>query len=292
MGGADVLAHHSHMGGQLAALDFLAGQQLDDLLLATGRVFGRHHTDFDIAALAGPLDRGNGLGLVVLDPNQGAAWVEQVLEDVDAGDDLVGMFTHQSIIGGDVRLALHRIDDQLFYSLMVAEVHLDAGGETRAPHSGNTGMADGVDQLAGAQLGVISHATVGDPFILAIGVEHHADGIHARWMLDRAGANGTDGAGSRRMNRGTNGAAGFGNHLPLEDPVAGGHQWLGRCPDMHVQRQHQLGRQRAGRNGGAVGQVLHFRWVNAAVEIKHLRAARTEQGTNHRLTTSIRLSGR
>ena len=63
---------------------------------------------------------------------------------------------------------------------------------------------------------------------------------------------------------------GFGNHLPFKDLVTGCYQWLGRRADVHVQRQHQLLWQRAGHNGRAVGQVFHFRRMNAAMEVMNL----------------------
>ena len=45
----------------------LAGEQLDQLFFATGGVFGGHHPHLDVAALAGPLDGGDGVRLVVFD---------------------------------------------------------------------------------------------------------------------------------------------------------------------------------------------------------------------------------
>ena len=167
------------MGGQLATGHFLAGEQLDQLFLAAGGVFGGYHTHFDIAAFTGPLDRGNGLGLIVFDTDQGAAGVEQVLENMDAGNDLFGTLTHQTIIGGDVGLAFHRIDQQLFHALMVAQVYLDAGGETRAAHAGDARVADQVDQLGRAFFGVVGNTLMLNPLVFAIRVDDDAHRIHA-----------------------------------------------------------------------------------------------------------------
>ena len=138
----------------------------------------------------------------------------------------------------------------------------------------------------------IEHTGVLDPFILAVGVDDDTDGIHPGRVLNSARADGVDGAGGGGMNGRAHRAAGLGNHLAFQDSLTGFHQRFGRGADVHVQWQYQLRRHRAGDNGGAVGKRFPFRRVNTAVEVVDLAAARTEQGTNHRFTTSIRLSGR
>ena len=98
---------------------------------------------------------------------------------MNTGNDLLGTLTHQAIIGGDVGLAFHRIDQQLFHALMVAQVYLDAGGETRAAHAGDARVADQVDQLGRAFFGVVGNTLMFNPLVFAIRVDDDADRIHA-----------------------------------------------------------------------------------------------------------------
>ncbi len=195
------------------------------------------------------------------------------MQDVDAGNDLVGALAHQAVVGSDIGLAFHRIDHQFFHPLVVAQVHLDAGGEAGAAHAGDARMTDGVHQFTGAALGVVGHTGVFDPFILAVGVDDDTDGIHPGRVLNGARADGADGAGGGGMNGRAHRAAGFSNHLAFQYPLTGFHQRFGRGADVHVQRQYQLRRHRAGDNGGAVGKRFPFRRVNTAVEVVDLAAA-------------------
>ena len=192
---------------------------------------------------------------------------------MDTGNNLRGPLAHQAVVGGDVGLALHRIDHQFLYPLVVAQVHLDAGGEAGAAHAGDACMADGVHQFTGAQLGVVGHPGALNPFILAVGVDDDTDGIHAGRMLNGAGADGADGAGGGCMNGRTHRAAGLGDHLAFQHPLARFHQRFGRGADVHVQGQNQLRRQGAGGNGGAIGKIFPFRRMNTAVEVVDFAAA-------------------
>ena len=98
---------------------------------------------------------------------------------MNASNDLLGTFAHQAVVGGDVGFALHRIDDQLLYALVVAQVNFDAGREAGTAHAGDARVANYIDQFRRAFFGEIGNALVLNPLVFAIGIDDDTYGIHS-----------------------------------------------------------------------------------------------------------------
>ena len=94
-------------------------------------------------------------------------------EDTDAFHYLSGAILHQTIVGGDIRLALCGIDNQRLDFIATA-AQLDAGREARAAQPGNTELVNALDKRFAALAAVVAPAVTFDPAIFAIGFNDHA----------------------------------------------------------------------------------------------------------------------
>ena len=92
---ADVLAENADIGRQPARGHLDTGENLDQLFLAAGGVLGGKHPHLVAALAAGVAHRGDGLGLVVLDADQHLIGLDQLHQDIDAGNQFAGALTHQ-----------------------------------------------------------------------------------------------------------------------------------------------------------------------------------------------------
>ncbi|MND67679.1 hypothetical protein D3C80_591020 [compost metagenome] len=153
---------------------FLANQDLGELFGAARRVFGRDHPQGNTWLTAQrQFQRGDRFGLIVLDANQRDFGLQQVAQDLRAFDHLVGMLLHQTVIGGDIRLAFRGIEDQGFYPVH-ATLQLAGGRETCATQPGDAGLMNPLDQFAGRQLTVIRHRCAFAPTVFAIRLNNYA----------------------------------------------------------------------------------------------------------------------
>ncbi|MCY1532733.1 hypothetical protein D9M68_680210 [compost metagenome] len=153
--GADVLAEDADIRRQAAAGYFDAGEDLDQLLLAARGVFGRKDPQLIAALAQGRAQCGYGFGLVVLDADQHLVRLDQLGEDVDAGDQLFGALAHQQIVGGDIGFALGAVDHQGMDLLGRPGVELDRRGEAGAAQAADPGLADHLQQVAVWQMAVV-----------------------------------------------------------------------------------------------------------------------------------------
>ena len=199
--GADVLTEHADVGRQAAAGDFMASENLDQLLLATGGVLGGEHFQAVAALAEGGAHGSDGLGLVVFDANQHCVGLDQLHQDVDAADQCVGFFAHQQVVGGDVRLALRTVDDQGVNLLLRAGGEFDCRGEASAAEAADAGLANFFQQLRGFQVAIVRAGLQGGPLLQAVAVEHDGRRRQARNMGEGLRAYGADGAGGRCMHR-------------------------------------------------------------------------------------------
>jgi hypothetical protein len=112
---AHVLADVAELAGIPSARHFLAGQELDELLLAAGGIDRGHLGELQARVVCG-LRRGfdgfHGLRLVALDRDDAARRVENVGQEQRAGHDRCRALAHQQVVAADVRLALRAVDDQ------------------------------------------------------------------------------------------------------------------------------------------------------------------------------------
>ena len=132
---ADVLAEHADIRGQASAGYFLAGENLDQLLFATGGVLGGEFDHLHGLVADGCTHGGNGFRLVVFDADQHLIRVQDMHQDLDPGDDFSCLVTHRSIVSGDIGLALCGIDNQGMNWPLTPGIELHCGGETRATHT-------------------------------------------------------------------------------------------------------------------------------------------------------------
>ncbi|MNF59481.1 hypothetical protein D3C84_410730 [compost metagenome] len=192
--GADVLAEDADIRRQAAAGYFDAGEDLDQLLLAARGVFGREDPQLIAALAQGRAQCGYGFGLVVLDADQHLVRLDQLGEDVDAGDQLFGALAHQQIVGGDVGLALGAVDHQGMDLLGRPGVELDRRGEAGAAQAADPGLADHLQQVAVWQMAVVRAGCQLAPLIQAVAVDDDGRGEHAGDMRVRLRPDETDGA--------------------------------------------------------------------------------------------------
>src|SRR5690554_7548120 len=112
IGGADVAAEDADVGRASAARNFLAGDDVDQLLLAAGGVASRDDHRLDVGTGGCSQDRCHCGRLAVLGSYHTVAWLHDVPEDADALDDLRSALTHERLIGSDVGLALCDVNQQ------------------------------------------------------------------------------------------------------------------------------------------------------------------------------------
>ena len=189
--GTDVLADDADIGRQTTAGHFPAGENLDQLFLATGRVLGREHLERVAAFGQRGAHGGDGFWLVVLDTDQHFIGLDQLHQNVDAGNQLGGVLAHQQVIGGDVGLALGAVDHQGMNLLRRAGLEFDGGGETGAAEAVDAGIADFRQQRFTVQLAVVRAGRQLAPLILAVAVEHdgrcrQAGNMRVRLRADKA----------------------------------------------------------------------------------------------------------
>ncbi len=269
--GADVLAEHADIRWQTTAGHLFASEDLDQLLFAAGGVLGRKDLEHEGALTDGRAHRGDGFGLVVLDADQHVLRLDQVREDLDTCYQLGGFFTHQQIVGGDVRLALGAVDDQRADRLGRRGAELYCGGETRATQTIDTGLANQFEQRAALELLVIGLRMQINPFVLAIAVDDDRIGEHARYVRKGLWADKADHTGRGGVQRCADEAAGGRDLLAFEHPLAEGDTRLRRGAQVLRQRQYQALGQRCRLDRRAVGQVLVLRWVDATVDVPYLQ---------------------
>ncbi len=177
--GADVLAEHADIRGQAAAGHLFASQNLDQLLLAAGGVLGRKDLEHEGPFTDGRADRGDGLGLVVLDADQYLLRLDQVREDFDARHQFGGFLAHQQVVGGDVRLTLGAVDDQCADVLRRRWGQFDRSGKAGAAEAADSGLTNQFEQHRTLQRTVIGVGLELDPAVLAIAIDDDRIGEHA-----------------------------------------------------------------------------------------------------------------
>ena len=113
-GSAGVQAHNADICGDSPRGHLRPGQNFDHLFFATRGVLGREADNFDrrISRIHRSLYVGNGLGLVVLDPDQDRIGAQNVREDCGSFNQLIGITLHQGVVGGDVGFALRTVDQE------------------------------------------------------------------------------------------------------------------------------------------------------------------------------------
>src|SRR5690606_3289508 len=102
IGGADVAAQDADVGRASAPWDLLAGDDVDQLLLATGGVAPRNDHRFDVGAGGSRQNGRDRGGFAVLGGDHTVARLHDVLEDAYTRDDVGGALDHERLVRGDV----------------------------------------------------------------------------------------------------------------------------------------------------------------------------------------------
>ena len=96
----------------------------------------------------------DGFGLVGLDADISAAHLGCFHQQFQSHENLVGLLHHQTIVGGDIRLALHSIDNHTFGLGGWWWAQLDEGGEAGTAHTRDACLLDAIDNLVGREFWV------------------------------------------------------------------------------------------------------------------------------------------
>ena len=171
---ADVLHQHADIRRASAVRNLLAGQNLRQLFCAARRVLGRDNAQANIvtARQHGAQHR-NGLRFIVFDTNQHFPRLKNVRQDADAFHHLSGAILHQTIVGGDIGLALGGVDNQRL-DVIATAAQLNAGREARAAQPGDAELMNTLDKRFAALAAVIAPAVTFNPAVFAVGFNDHA----------------------------------------------------------------------------------------------------------------------
>ncbi len=265
-GGANVLHQNANSRGVLAVRHFLAGQNFGQLLGAAGRVFGGDDAQPNAGLPAQrQFQRRDCLRFVVFDADQRELGLQNVLQDLRAFNDLIGMFLHQAVVGGDVRLALGGVEDQRFHAAHAA-LQLAGGRETGAAQTGNTGLMNTLNQFRDRGLTIVRHRIALAPAVFPVCLDNHAQLRQPGRMSGDVRRNGADGARGRGVYR-HGAAAADGQRLAFQHPIAGVDAQFAFRPQVLLQRNDKGLGQGSDTQRRTAGLRFHFRWMDPAVEI-------------------------
>ncbi len=179
--------------------NLLAGQNLRQLLCATGRVFGRDDAQADAMNISeyGAHHR-NGLRLIVFDANQHFFRLKDVHQNADTVDDLGRAILHQAVVGGDIRLTLGGVDDKRV-DFIAAAFQLAAGREASAAQACNAKIMNALNKLVTASLLPVTPAVAVDPAVFTVGLDNNAHLCESRRMRRGVGSNRDHDTGGWRM---------------------------------------------------------------------------------------------
>ena len=151
-GGAGGHIEHgaAYGSGKPAGRDAPARDRLDKLLFRALGVTDPQSQHLHVP-VGGGTDSFNGLGLILFDADGNALRLQDLPDDPQASQDTLRALPHQTIVGGDIRLALGAVDDDRIH-LAQAGGELHIRREARAAHAGDPRLMDDGDQLLGSKL--------------------------------------------------------------------------------------------------------------------------------------------
>ena len=111
-------------------------------------------------------------------------------QDANAVDNLRRTVLHQTIVGGDVGLALGGVNNQ-GVDFVAAAAQLDAGREAGAAQPGHAELVDALDKLFAGFALVVTPAVAFNPAVFTIGINDNAHlrqrgGVRRRMRSDGA----------------------------------------------------------------------------------------------------------
>ena len=87
---------------------------------------------------------GNRLRFVIFNADKNFAWLQNMRKNANTLYDLSRAILNQTVIGGNVRLALSSVDNQRF-NLISAALQFNACRESRTTQPGNTKLMNALD---------------------------------------------------------------------------------------------------------------------------------------------------
>ena len=228
---------------QGAAGDFLAGQNMDQLVLGTRWVSGGndHHLQTGVAAML--LQCGDGLRFVVFNADQAAPGTCDLQQDQTASDNVSGAFAQQRSVGGDERLALRCIQHQGI-NLLQGRAQFQLGRKAGAAEAAYAGIGNTFDQRVDACARIIKCFEFGPAGIGGVGVDDHAQLRQSGCIRYRISSDGADNPCRRRMRQQPAALGCVHQCLPLVHAITNLHAQLRCCIVRLRHRYCQLWRQR------------------------------------------------
>ncbi len=160
---------HTDIGGTSAVWHFHAGQNTGQLLCAARRVFSRDDANVQIAFVTQCLfQRGNRLWFIIFNTNQNPLSLQHPCENATAFQHFGGVILHQTIVRGDVGLALGRINNQGFHPAQAA-FEFGGGREARATQARNAGVVNTLHNVGARMLTVVRQRIKRYPAVVAVG---------------------------------------------------------------------------------------------------------------------------
>ena len=233
--GADVRNDHAHVQRQTAAGHLALRGGIDQLLFTALRVTHGQRTHLNtLRAGGGSRHGGYGVGLIVLNADDGLLHVEGLHHQTNAVNDAIGVLHHQPMIGRQVRLALRAVNDEHLDGLALGWAQLHRGGEGRAAQTHNASVAHDLLQFRRRQaFGMIVEGQL-HPLILVVVINDDGHGLTA--IGQNAGLNIHHRTGHGCVDRRGHEATRFTDELTHTNVVALLHQRLGGSADMLRQR--------------------------------------------------------
>ena len=211
---------------------------------------------------------GNGLRFVIFNTNQHVARLQDVREDTDTFHYLCSTVLHQTVIGGDIWLALGGIDDQRL-NFIAAAAQFGARREPCTTQTGNAELMNAFDKCFTTLGAVVAPAVTVYPAIFTVGFNNDAQFRQCRRVGNGMGRNRHHFAGRWGVYR-QHTSATKGQRLAAKDNVTFFYAQFTFRADMLFQRHDVTGGQRNLTQRRTVGLGFHLWRMNTAVKVPNL----------------------
>ena len=213
------------------------------------------------------LDRGDCLGLVVLDCDAAARGPGRVHQHAGALDHVVGPRAHQRVVAADPGFALGAVQQQVAGRAAARGVELGRGRIRGAAEARDAGLAQRGRQCLGRERGPVEVRGLAFARVGAVVLDHDAGPAAGR---RRAGLDRDHGTCDRRVQRHHRRVVGFGDPSPEADRIADPHDRPRRAPAALVQRHGRNCRDRCrAQRGGGRGILARRKRESAGVVACH-----------------------
>ena len=156
-----VLHYGTRRNRQCTGSHLTLNNGIDQLLFTALRIFHFQGNYLDTGIRRSDLRHQlNSVGLVVFDTNECLVHLDSFHQDRHTYHDFFGMFQHQLVVGRQVRLTFHSINDDTFGLECRRRAKLHLRGEAGTTHTNNTGIGYLLDNFFGSQVAFL-HQRIG-----------------------------------------------------------------------------------------------------------------------------------